>query len=587
VVPRKQTFRPIRDGGFFILSFFKEEARYLKLTGAQVFIECLKEQKVDTIFGYPGGAVLPIYDALFSAEGITHILTAHEQGASHAADGYARSTGNVGVVLVTSGPGATNTVTGIATAYMDSVPMVVFTGQVASPLLGRDSFQEVDITGITLPITKHNYIVKDAAELPEIIRDAFTIARSGRPGPVLVDIPKDVQTAMIDYRPAFDDVLNHKLRNHRFYEPDEAADNMAAAIEAINESSRPVIFAGGGVNISGSHKELLALAEKIKAPVCCSLMGMGAFPGTHPYFMGMVGMHGTRYSNYAVSECDVLLAVGARFSDRVISKAASFAPKARIVHIDIDPAELSKNVIAHIPVCGDVKDVLVKLISRVNEKKENGWNKQVRDWMEAYPLKYKGHGPLSPQYVIEKLYELTEGKAIITTEVGQNQMWTAQFYKFTEPRTLITSGGLGTMGFGLGASIGAALGSPGRKVINIAGDGSFKMNSTELATMSKYKVPVVQLVLNNHTLGMVRQWQDLFYQGRFSQTTLGPDVDFIKLADAYGIKGYRIQANDEVEEILKKALALHEPVVVECDISRDEKVYPIVPPGAAINELID
>jgi acetolactate synthase-1/2/3 large subunit len=559
----------------------------LKLTGAQVLIECLKEQKVDTIFGYPGGAVLPIYDALFSAEEITHILTAHEQGAAHAADGYARATGQVGVVLVTSGPGATNTVTGIATAYMDSVPMVVFTGQVASPLLGRDSFQEVDITGITMPITKHNYIVKEAEKLPEIIRDAFTIARSGRPGPVVVDIPKDVQTALIDYRPAADNVLARQVRNHPYYKPDETADNLAAAIEAVNRSSRPVIFAGGGVNIAGAHKELLAFAEKIKAPVCCSLMGMGAFPGTHPYFMGMVGMHGTRYSNYAVSECDILLAVGARFSDRVISKVESFAPKARIVHIDIDPAELSKNVTAHIPVCGDVKEILAKLAAKAEEKQENGWNKQVREWMEAYPLRYKGHGPLSPQFVIEKLYELTEGKAIITTEVGQNQMWAAQYYKFSEPRTLITSGGLGTMGFGLGASIGAALGSPGRKVINIAGDGSFKMNSTELATISKYKVPVVQLVLNNHTLGMVRQWQDLFYQGRFSQTTLGPDVDFMKLADAYGIKGFRIQANEEAEEILKQALALNEPVVVECDISRDEKVYPIVPPGAAINDLID
>lgn len=559
----------------------------MKLTGAQVLIECLKEQKVDTIFGYPGGAVLPIYDALFSAEEITHILTAHEQGAAHAADGYARATGQVGVVLVTSGPGATNTVTGIATAYMDSVPMVVFTGQVASPLLGRDSFQEVDITGITMPITKHNYIVKEAEKLPEIIRDAFTIARSGRPGPVVVDIPKDVQTALIDYRPAADNVLARQVRNHPYYKPDETADNLAAAIEAVNRSSRPVIFAGGGVNIAGAHKELLAFAEKIKAPVCCSLMGMGAFPGTHPYFMGMVGMHGTRYSNYAVSECDILLAVGARFSDRVISKVESFAPKARIVHIDIDPAELSKNVTAHIPVCGDVKEILAKLAAKAEEKQENGWNKQVREWMEAYPLRYKGHGPLSPQFVIEKLYELTEGKAIITTEVGQNQMWAAQYYKFSEPRTLITSGGLGTMGFGLGASIGAALGSPGRKVINIAGDGSFKMNSTELATISKYKVPVVQLVLNNHTLGMVRQWQDLFYQGRFSQTTLGPDVDFMKLADAYGIKGFRIQANEEAEEILKQALALNEPVVVECDISRDEKVYPIVPPGAAINDLID
>ena len=559
----------------------------MKLSGAQVFVECLKEQRADVIFGYPGGAVLPIYDALYDAKEITHILTAHEQGATHAADGYARSTGKAGVVLVTSGPGATNTVTGIATAYMDSVPLVVFTGQVAGPLLGRDSFQEVDTTGITLPITKHNYIVKNAAMLPEIIRDAFTIARSGRPGPVVVDIPKDVQTSLIDYRPATDNVLTRKFHKNPYYEPDEVADNLSCAIEVIDKASRPVIFAGGGVTISGADKELLAFAERIKAPVCCSLMGMGSFPGTHPYFMGMVGMHGTKYANYAVSECDLLLAVGVRFSDRVISKVESFAPKARIVHIDIDPAELGKNVTAHIPVCGDVKSILTRLNAEVREKMENGWNKQVREWMEAYPLKYTSHGPLSPQFVMEKLYELTEGKAIVTTEVGQNQMWAAQFYKFTEPRTFITSGGLGTMGFGLGAAIGASIGRPGRKVVNIAGDGSFKMNSTELATVSKYKVPLIQLVLNNHTLGMVRQWQDLFYRHRFSQTTLSPDVDFLKLADAYGIKGFRIRSDEEVEDALKKVLVLNEPVVVECDISPDEKVYPIVPPGAAIRDLID
>lgn len=581
-----KTFRPNRDGRFFIIQFFKE-ANALRLNGAQVLIECLKEQNVDMIFGYPGGAVLPIYDALYDAKEVTHILTAHEQGATHAADGYARATGKVGVALVTSGPGATNTVTGIATAYMDSVPLVVFTGQVASPLLGRDSFQEVDITGITLPITKHNYIVKDAAKLAEIIRQAFQIARTGRPGPVLVDIPKDIQTTLIDYEPASGDKLNEALNNPDYYKPEEVEDNLLTAIEEINKSTRPVIYAGGGVNISGAHKELLAFAEKIKTPVCSSLMGMGAFPGTHPYFMGMVGMHGTRCSNYAVSECDLLIAIGARFSDRVISKVEGFAPKAKIIHIDIDPAELGKNVTTHIPVCGDVKNILTKLTQAVEEKKENGWNKQIQEWKEAYPLKYKGHGPLSPQFVIEKLYELTEGRAIITTEVGQNQMWAAQFYKYTEPKTFISSGGLGTMGYGLGASIGAALGCPQRKVINIAGDGSFKMNSTELATVSKYQVPIIQLLLNNHTLGMVRQWQDLFFQGRFSHTTLGPDVDFIKLADAYGIKGFRIKSNDEVEEVLKEALAMKKPVVIECDIHPDEKVYPIVPPGAAINDLID
>jgi acetolactate synthase-1/2/3 large subunit len=559
----------------------------LKLTGAQVLIECLKEQKVDLIFGYPGGAVLPIYDVLYNTKEITHILTAHEQGATHAADGYARSTGKPGVVLVTSGPGATNTITGIATAYMDSVPLVVFTGQVAASLLGRDSFQEVDMAGITMPITKHNYIVKDPARLPHIIREAFDIATSGRPGPVVVDIPKDIQTALIEFKPDDGQPMEWKTRGKWYEEADNNPENMEKALELIDECQHPVIYAGGGINISGTHKELLEFAEKIKAPVCVSLMGMGAFPGDHPYFLGMVGMHGTRYANYAVSNSDCLIAIGARFSDRVISKVENFAPDARIIHIDIDPAEISKNVTAHIAVCGDVKEILTELTGKVHEKAENGWNKQVQEWKKTHPLKYRGQGALSPQYVIEKLYELTEGKAVITTEVGQNQMWAAQFYKYTEPRTFLTSGGLGAMGYGLGASIGAAMGRPDRRVVNIAGDGSFKMNSTELATVSKYRVPIIQLVLNNHTLGMVRQWQDLFFQGRFSQSTLGPDVDFLKLADAYGIKGLRISSNQEVEEVLKQALSLNEPVVVECDISPDEKVYPMVAPGAAIDDLID
>ncbi|HHY82214.1 MAG TPA: biosynthetic-type acetolactate synthase large subunit [Clostridiales bacterium] len=559
----------------------------MKLTGAQAVIECLKEQKVDLIFGYPGGAVLPIYDVLYNTKEITHILTAHEQGATHAADGYARATGKTGVVLVTSGPGATNTVTGIATAYMDSVPLVVITGQVVSGLLGRDSFQEVDISGITIPITKHNYIVKDPDRLPDIIREAFDIAASGRPGPVLVDIPKDVQTAWIDFKPSTGREFQWKMRRKWYEQAENNPENLESAVQAINECSRPLIYTGGGVNIAGAHKELLAFAEKIKAPVCSSLMGMGSFPGTHPYFLGLVGMHGTRYANYAVSKCDVLLAVGARFSDRVVSKVEGFAPGAKIIHIDIDPAEVSKNVTAHIPLYGDVKAILQELTDKVKQKTENEWNRQVQEWKQAYPLKYRGQGALSPQHVIEKLYELTEGKAIITTEVGQNQMWAAQFYKFSEPRTFISSGGLGTMGFGLGASIGAALGMPHKKVVNIAGDGSFKMNSTELATVSKYKLPILQLVLNNHTLGMVRQWQDLFFQGRYSHSTLGPDVDFIKLADAYGIKGFRISSNQEAEEVLKEALSLNEPVVVECDISPNEKVYPMVPPGAAIDNLID
>jgi len=559
----------------------------LKLTGAQVVIECLKEQKVDLIFGYPGGAVLPIYDVLYNTKEITHILTAHEQGATHAADGYARATGKTGVVLVTSGPGATNTVTGIATAYMDSVPLVVFTGQVASSLLGRDSFQEVDISGITMPVTKHNYIVKDPAKLPDIIREAFDIAANGRPGPVLVDIPKDVQTALIDFKPSTGREFQWRMRSKWYEQSETNPENLESAVQIIDECSRPLLYIGGGVNISGANKELLEFAEKIQAPVCSSLMGMGAFPGNHPGFLGLVGMHGTRYANYAVSKCDVLLAVGARFSDRVVSKMDGFAPEAKIIHIDIDPAEVSKNVTAHIPLYGDVKAILRELTGRVRQKEANEWNRQIQEWKEAYPLRYKGHGSLSPQYVIEKLYELTEGKAVITTEVGQNQMWTAQYYKFSEPRTFITSGGLGTMGFGLGASMGAALGVPHRKVINVAGDGSFKMNSTELATISRYRLPVVQLLLNNHTLGMVRQWQDLFFQGRFSHSTLGPDVNFVKLAEAYGIKGYRITTNQEVEPVLKEVLSLNEPVLVECDINPNEKVYPMVPPGASIDTLID
>lgn len=562
----------------------------MKLKGAQVVIECLREQGVNVVFGFPGGAILPVYDALYDAKDITHILTAHEQGATHAADGYARATGKVGVVFATSGPGATNTVTGIATAYMDSVPLVVFTGQVASSLLGKDSFQEVDISGITAPITKHNYIVKDAQRLPDIIRQAFKIARSGRPGPVLVDIPRDIQNTVIDYQPVQVDTsyVNEDIFHPHFYRNEQIEINIQKAAEAINKCERPVIYAGGGVNISGANHELLRFAEKIKAPVTCSLMGLGAFPGTHPYFMGMVGMHGTRVSNYAISHCDLLIAVGARFSDRVISRADKFATNAKIIHIDIDPAELGKNIDIHIPICGDVKKILQKLIDLVEEKQPNSWNKQIDDWKKEYASKRTApKGKLSPRFIIEKLYALTAGKAIITTEVGQNQMWTAQFYKFDEPRTFISSGGLGTMGFGLGAAIGACIGRPDRKVINVAGDGSFKMNSIELATVSRYKLPIVQLVLNNQALGMVRQWQNLFYNKRFSYSTLGPDVDFVKLADAYGIKGFRITSNEEVEDTLKKALEMEQPVLIECMIHPDEMVYPMVPPGAPIDEIID
>lgn len=552
----------------------------MKLKGAQVLLECIKEQGIDTIFGYPGGAVLPIYDALYSTEGLTHILTAHEQGATHAADGYARSTGKIGVVITTSGPGATNAVTGIATAYRDSVPLVVFTGQVPQSLLGKDSFQEVDITEITVPITKENYIVTDPNKLTDTIRRAFKVASSGRPGPVVVDLPKDIQVAEIEY----ECVVNNQgaLDTEKEY-IDENAINKA--LDMIKNSQKPVIYAGGGVIISGANVELREFSEKIDAPVSCSLMGMGAFPGDHENYMGMLGMHGSHCSNYAVTKCDLLIAVGARFSDRVISKVEAFAPNAKIIHIDIDPKEFGKNVDINLAVKGDTKEVLTLLNEKIEKQRHEEWLSQISKWKEIKPV----NGPvgsLSPKFLIEKLYELTKGDCIITTEVGQNQIWAAQYFKYLKPRTFVSSGGLGTMGFGLGAAIGAAIGNPDKKVINVAGDGSFKMNSTELATVAKYQVPMIQLVLNNQALGMVHQWQDLFYQGRFCNTKLGPDVDFVKLAAAYDIEAFKITEDSQVEDVLKRALSMNKPVLIECAINRDEKVFPIVPPGAPISESI-
>ncbi|AKN30171.1 acetolactate synthase catalytic subunit [Clostridium carboxidivorans P7] len=552
----------------------------MKLKGAQVLLECIKEQGIDTIFGYPGGAVLPIYDALYSTEGLTHILTAHEQGATHAADGYARSTGKIGVVITTSGPGATNAVTGIATAYRDSVPLVVFTGQVPQSLLGKDSFQEVDITEITVPITKENYIVKDPNKLTDTIRRAFKVASSGRPGPVVVDLPKDIQVAEIEYECV---VNNQGALDTEKEQIDENAINKA--LDMIKNSQKPVIYAGGGVIISGANVELREFSENIDAPVSCSLMGMGAFPGDHENYMGMLGMHGSHCSNYAVTKCDLLIAVGARFSDRVISKVEAFAPNAKIIHIDIDPKEFGKNVDINLALKGDTKEVLTLLNEKLEKQRHEEWLSQISKWKEIKPV----NGPvgsLSPKFIIEKLYELTKGDCIITTEVGQNQIWAAQYFKYLKPRTFVSSGGLGTMGFGLGAAIGAAIGNPDKKVINVAGDGSFKMNSTELATVAKYQVPMIQLVLNNQALGMVHQWQDLFYQGRFCNTKLGPDVDFVKLAAAYDIEAFKITEDSQVEDVLKKALSMNKPVLIECAINRDEKVFPIVPPGAAISESI-
>lgn len=559
------------------------------MTGAQIFIECLREQGVDIIFGYPGGAVLPIYDALYDVKDIRHIITAHEQNATHAADGYARATGRTGVVLVTSGPGATNTVTGIATAYMDSVPIVVFTGQVATSLIGRDSFQEVDIKGVTTPITKHNFMVRDVEELADTIRKAFTIAKSGRPGPVLVDIPKDVQVAEAEYTPMSTDIPYIKTDPFHpdAYSVQDLDGLLDKASQLIGESERPIILAGGGVTISGASKNLVDLAEHIDSPVISTLMGLGTFPADHSLFLGMAGMHGSRYANYALTKSDLILAIGTRFSDRVVSDREEFGNGAKVIHIDIDAAEIDKNIATHLSLLGDVGEILDRLMKNLPEKRHKNWLAEIDRWKRDYPLKWSKSSRLSPQYIIETLSRLTSDRAIITTEVGQNQMWTAQFYKFTRPRTFISSGGLGTMGYGLGAAMGAAIGSPDMQVINIAGDGSFKMNLTELTTISRYKLPIIQLVLNNHSLGMVRQWQSLFFEERYSHTTLGEDVDFIKLADAFGIEGIKLTRNAEVEEILQYALDRRGPIIVECDIDRDEMVLPIVPPGESIDVFID
>lgn len=551
----------------------------MRLTGADILLECLLEQGVDTIFGFPGGAVLNIYDSLYKyRDRIRHYLTSHEQGAAHAADGYARVTGKVGVCLATSGPGATNLVTGIATAYMDSVPVVAITGNVPLSLLGKDSFQEVDITGITMPITKHNFIVKDVNDLANIVRKAFYIAQEGRPGPVLIDIPKDITAQKAEYTPA-----PKREIPRRTEDISEKAINYA--MELIENSQKPLIYAGGGVISSDAAPELLEFAEKVNAPVTLSLMGMGAFPATHPNYTGMIGMHGTKTSNMAATKCDLLIAVGARFSDRVVSKAERFASKARILHIDVDAAEVNKNVRSSRYIIGDVREVLRALNKRIKRVEREEWMSFIRDMKAKYPLSYR-EDTLTPQYVLEKIYELTGGDAIIATEVGQHQIWTAQHYKFTRPRTFVSSGGLGTMGFGLGASLGAQVGAPGKRVFNIAGDGSFRMNLNELATAVEYNLPVIVVVMNNHALGMVRQWQNLFYDARYSQTTLDRATDFVKLAEAFGAVGYNLTVKDQAEETLRKAMAQNRPVVINCEIDRDLKVYPMVPPGAPIEDVI-
>lgn len=552
----------------------------MELTGSQIVIECLKEQGVDTVFGYPGGAILNIYDELYKHSGeIRHILTSHEQGAAHAADGYARATGKVGVCMATSGPGATNLVTGIATAYMDSVPMVAITANVAVNYLGKDSFQEVDIAGVTMPITKHNFIVKDVTKLADTLRRAFKIAKNGRPGPVLVDITKDVTapTSVAEY----ERVEIQPVERSTKYITDT---DLQKAIEMINKSKKPFVFIGGGAVISDAFDEVKEFVEKVDAPVADTLMGKGAFDGTDKRYTGMVGMHGSKASNLGITQCDLLITIGSRFSDRVTGNAKKFASKAKILQIDIDPAEINKNVLTNHSIIGDVKEVLSRLNKGLEKQDHKEWINHIIELKSKYPLNYR-KDILTGPFIIEKLYELTEGKAIITTEVGQHQMWASQYYKYSSPRTFLSSGGSGTMGYGLGACIGAKVGRPDATVVNIAGDGCFRMNMNELATATRYNIPIIEVVLNNHVLGMVRQWQTLFYGKRYSNTTLNDKVDFVKLAEAMGAKAYRITKTDEVEDVLKAALAANEPVLIDCQIDCDEKVWPMVAPGAPIEEV--
>ena len=552
----------------------------MQLTGSEIIIECLKEQGIDTVFGYPGGTILNVYDALYKhSDEIHHVLTSHEQGASHAADGYARATGKVGVCMATSGPGATNLVTGIATAHMDSIPMVAITANVATGLLGRDSFQEIDIAGVVMPITKYSMIVKDINDLAPAIRRAFTIAQSGRPGPVLVDVTKDVTAAVAEYT---------------YQEPTPIAPYTAEMLESdldqaaklISEAERPYIFVGGGAITSGAAEELRKFAHTINSPVTDSLMGKGAFSGEDELYTGMLGMHGTKTSNLGVTKCDLLITVGARFSDRVTGNTAKFAQHAKIIQIDVDAAEINKNIKVDCSIIGDVKEVLKELNKKIHPKNHDAWVKEVEDMKAKYPLKYNQEGLTGP-YVIEELYRVTKGDAIVVTDVGQHQMWAAQYYKYKEPRTLLTSGGLGTMGYGLGAAIGAKFGRPDKVVVNIAGDGCFRMNMNEVATAARNNLPLVEIVINNHVLGMVRQWQTLFYDHRYSSTILDDKVDFVKFAESMGAVGIRVTKKEEVGPAIEKAIALNTTVVLDCQIDCDDKVFPMVPAGAPIEEVFD
>ena len=550
----------------------------MELTGSQIVIECLKEHGVDTVFGYPGGAILNIYDELYKhSNEIRHILTSHEQGASHAADGYARATGKVGVCFATSGPGATNLVTGIATAYMDSVPLVAITANVGRNLLGSDSFQEVDIFGVTMPITKHNFIVKDVNELAKTIRTAFKIAKSGRPGPVLIDITKDVTASKTDYQFVKPEPIERETENIR-------EEDLQKALDLIHKAKKPFIFVGGGVVLADASDELKEFVKKVDAPVTDTLMGKGAFDGRDPLYTGMIGMHGTKTANLGVTESDLLITLGARFSDRVIGNAKKFAKNAKVLHIDVDPAEINKNVPTECSIVGDIKVVLQRLNAKLKQLSHKEWIEHILALKEKYPLKYNQEILTGP-YILEKLYEITNGDAIITTEVGQHQMWAAQYFKYKAPRKLLTSGGLGTMGYGLGACIGAKVGMPDKTVVNIAGDGCFRMNMNEIATATRYQIPIIEIIFNNHVLGMVRQWQSLFYGKRYSHTTLNDKVDFVKLAEAMGAKAYRITKKEEVETVLREAISLNEPVLIDCIIDCDDKVWPMVAPGAAIDEV--
>ena len=556
-----------------------------RMTGAKALIESLYAEKVEIIFGYPGGVLLPIYDELFDAD-INHILVRHEQAAAHAADGYARATGKVGVCLATSGPGATNLVTGIATAYMDSIPMVAITGQVPSNMIGNDAFQEANITGITLPITKHNYLVTDVNDLPRIIKEAFHIASTGRPGPVLIDIPKDITTDELDFE--YPETV--ELRG---YKPTKTGHKkqVKRAANVISKAKQPVLYVGGGIIAAGATKELLALAQTINAPVTTTLMGKGAFPDENPLCLGMPGMHGTKYANYAIQESDVLIAVGVRFDDRVTGKIESFAPNAQVIHIDIDPAEISKNVRVDIPIVGDSKSVLKMLVEFISEELKgktntSTWVKKVEKWKKEFPLYYHKDGKLKPQYIMEQISDMYPD-SIIVTEVGQNQMWAAQYFRYKEPRTFISSGGLGTMGYGFPASMGVKMGHPDKVVFDISGDGSFQMNSQELATVVQNNIPVIVVIFNNGFLGMVRQWQELFFEQRYSFTCIDDSVDFVKLAEAYGALGLRVTKPEEVGPALKEAVESGRPTVIDFVIEREENVYPMVPAGAAINEILD